>query len=151
MTKMKNISYRIRYHIAERKISQAKLAKVCGCSKGIIFSYVNGNCREENMDIKILKKMAVYFEKEEYYFCNEYLKFMDTVDVAKWLREKRIERNMTQRCFAASFDIPLNNYKAYEEGKVRLQFPYWENIVKLVLCQEKVQVKYDFFLIPVTD
>lgn len=126
--KMQHISYRLKYHMAEYRISQPELAQVCGCSIDTIFSYANGKCREENMDIGILKKIEAYFGKEEYYFCNEYLKFIDTVNVPEWLKRKRKERNMLQREFAAKLHIPLNNYKAYEAGIIRLQFRYWKEI-----------------------
>lgn len=130
--KMKHISYRLKYHMAEYRISQLELAKACGCSIDTIFSYANGKCREENMDIGILKKIAAYFGKEEYYFCNEYLKVIDTVNVPEWLKRKRKERNMLQREFAARLHIPLESYKAYEAGTIRLQFRYWKEIVRFL-------------------
>lgn len=136
--KMKYISCRIKYHMAKYKISQLKLAEVCGCSSDTIFSYANGKCREENMDIEILKKIAIQFEKEEYYFCNDYLKFMDTVNVAEWLKKKRKERNMTQRQFASKLHIPLEHYKVYEAGINRLQFRYWKAVEKLLLDKSEI-------------
>lgn len=123
--------------MAEYRIPQRELAKACGCSIDTIFSYANGKCREENMDIGILKKIAAYFGKEEYYFCNEYLKFIDTVNVPKWLKEKRKEQNMLQREFAARLHIPLDNYKVYEVGIIRLQFRYWKEIVRFLADKSK--------------
>lgn len=129
--KMEDISYRIRYHMAEHKISQPKLAEICGCTRDRIHVYVNGHCSEANMDVRILKKMALYFGKEEYYFCNDYLKFIDTVNVPEWLKERRMKYQMSQSKFAAFIGIPLQKYKLYEIGKVRLQGQYWENLKKI--------------------
>lgn len=123
--------------MAKNKISQSKLAEVCECSIDTIFSYANGKCREENMDISILKKIAMYFGKEEYYFCNDYLKFIDTENVTEWLKKKRKERNMTQRQFASKLHIPLEHYKVYEAGINRLQFRYWKVIEKLLSDKSK--------------
>lgn len=121
-------AYRLRYHMAEHKISQAHLARVCGCSRDTIYAYVNGECREENMNISVLKKAAVYFGKPPYYFCNEYLKFIDTTDVSGYLKAMRKESGMTQAKFAELYDIPLVRYKGYETGKVRLPFVYWKRL-----------------------
>ena len=41
---------------------------------------------------------------------------------------------MLQREFAARLHIPLNNYKAYEAGIIRLQFRYWKKIENLLTC-----------------
>lgn len=126
--KMQTISGRIRYHMKERGITRSILANRCGCSKDTIGSYMNGRCREEHMDISLLKKIADCLGQPEYYFCSEYLKFLDTKNTAAFLKEKRKEGGMTQRQFAAALEIPLNNYKKYESGHGRLPYRYWKRL-----------------------
>lgn len=123
-----DIASRIRRCMAEYKISQEGLAKACGCSTDKIYAYVNRKRLEENMDITVLKKIAAYFGKAPYYFCNEYLEFIDTQNVSAILKAMRKARQFTQRQFAELYDIPLIRYKGYENGKVQLQFPYWKRI-----------------------
>lgn len=123
-----SIAVRIKYHMAEMDISQQKLADVCGCHRDLIYSYIHGKCKEENMDISILKCMAQFFKKPTYYFCNEYLKFLDTENVPERLRSLRRKLEMTQREFSERYEIPLASYKGYEAGKTRLQYEYWKRI-----------------------
>lgn len=44
------------------------------------------------MNISVLKRLAKIFGQEEYYFCNEYLIFVDRVNVPAYLLEKRTKR-----------------------------------------------------------
>ena len=67
------------------------------------------------MQIPVLKSFAAYFDKDTYYFCNDYHKFIDTVDVVKLLKRLRKEKGVTQRRFAdelgvtrsSPYEIPL--------------------------------------------
>lgn len=119
---------RIQYHMAEQHVSREMLANACGCTKSLISSYIHGRCKEENMDISVLKDMAKYLKKETYYFCNEYLFFLDTEDVPECLREIRRKVAISQRKFAKLHDISLHRYKTYESGKVRLQYDAWKKL-----------------------
>lgn len=84
------------------------------------------------MNVQMLKKMAVYLGLDEYYFCNEYHKFIDSTDVPKLLKGTRREMGMSQRELAAAADIPLQSYKKYEEGRVRLPEKYWRALLDIL-------------------
>lgn len=81
------------------------------------------------MDIAVLKKMAVYFGMEAYYFCNEYHVFVDTTDVPEYLKGVRRAKEMSQREFCEVFQIPLAAYKKYETGAVRIPGKYYRVVV----------------------
>lgn len=125
-----SISARIRYQMQKAKISQPKLAKAVGLTRDRIYVYENGKIAEENMDIEILKRLAKYFGVDQYYFCNEYHVFMDTVDVPELLKHIREKSGLSQREFAKKKGIPPEAYKTYEGGKVRLQERYWKKLKK---------------------
>lgn len=125
-----SISARIRYQMQKAKISQSKLAKAVGLTRDRIYVYENGKIAEENMDIEILKRLAKYFGIDQYYFCNEYHVFMDTMDVPELLKRIREKSGLTQREFAKKKGIPLSAYKVYESGRVRLQEKYWKKLQK---------------------
>lgn len=120
-----SIASRIRYQMQKAGISQPKLAEAIGTTRDRIYTYENGKIEEQNMEIELLKKLARYFELDEYYFCNEYHVFMDTTDVPKVLKQLRGKKQMSQRQFAAKKNIPIAAYKSYESGKVRLAEKYW--------------------------
>gem|GEM_PF-3129678 len=126
-----SISVRIRYCMQKAKVPQYKLAGVIGYAKETLFNYMNGKIPEEHMNVHMLKKMAVYFGMDEYYFCNGYHKFMDSTDVPKFLKEIRRKMGMSQREFAAAAEIPLQSYKKYEEGWVRLPEKYWRALMDM--------------------
>ncbi len=123
-----SIASRIRYQMQKAKISQPKLAEAVGLTRDRIYTYENGKIAEEHMDIKILKKLAEYFEVDQYYFCNEYHIFIDTVDVPEVLKRLRKKKGMTQREFAKAEKIPLSAYEAYESGRARLAERYWKRL-----------------------
>lgn len=127
-TQMERISNRIKYHMMEKSISLHELARICNCSSDKIFSYAHGNCKEDKMDIETLKMIAEYFGQDKYYFCNEYLQFLDCVDGATFLKKKRKEYQMSQRDFAEMLSISVKKYKTYESGRIRIQYQVWEII-----------------------
>lgn len=129
----KSIALRIRYHMQRKKISQPKLAKAVGCSRDTIYRYENGIVPEGNMSIEILKKIADYFEVDQYYFCNDYHVFIDTTDdIPLLLKRTRKELGMTQRQFVAKYNIPLESYKKYETGDTVIAQKYWKNIISVI-------------------
>lgn len=120
-----SISVRLKYCMQRAKIPQCKLARDIGYSVDTVFKYINGKVSEEHMNIEMLKKIAIYMGMDEYYFCNEYHKFVDNTDIPKFLKETRKEMGMTQKEFASITNIPLQSYKKYEVGLVRLPEKYW--------------------------
>lgn len=80
------------------------------------------------MSIDLLKKIAAYLKKDTYYFCNDYLRFIDTADVPKELRKQRQEKGMSRKMFADAYGIRLDSYKRYEYGIGRLPYEYWKRI-----------------------
>lgn len=134
----KSIALRIRYHMQRKKISQPKLAKAVGCSRDTIYRYENGIVPEGNMSIEILKKIADYFEVDQYYFCNDYHVFIDTTDdIPLLLKRTRKELGMTQRQFVAKYNIPLETYKKCETGDTVIAQKYWENIISVITHMAK--------------
>lgn len=126
-----SISARIKFHLQKSKISYPKMAEAMECSRDMVFSYANGKIPEGHMDIAVLKKMAAYFGKETYYFCNEYHVFVDTVDVPEYLKRIRKAKEMSQKDFAVAFHIPLSAYKKYETGVVRIPEKYYRIIADI--------------------
>lgn len=104
----------------KEKVSQPKLAAAIGCSRDTIHYYTNAKVPESRMNIRLLKKMALYFGVEEYYFCNEYHVFIDTTDVPEYLKRVRKKNGMTQRQFVEILNISLSSYKCYEVGKMKI-------------------------------
>ncbi|MCC8046737.1 MAG: helix-turn-helix transcriptional regulator [Clostridiales bacterium] len=81
------------------------------------------------MNIDLLKQMAKEMELPEYYFCNEYHIFIENTDVSTFLQEMRLGLGLNQRKFAEKVDIPLDAYKTYEQGKIRIPMRYWKKIM----------------------
>ena len=123
-----DVAARIRYCMAEAGVTQSELARACGVGLDRINKYLNGHCREENMSIDLLKKIAAYLKKDTYYFCNDYLRFIDTADVPKELRKQRQEKGVSRKMFANTYGIRLDSYKRYEYGIGRLPYEYWKRI-----------------------
>lgn len=127
-----SISARIRYYARKEKVSQPELAKAIGCSRDTVFSYMNNKTSESHMDINVLKKLAEYFEVDEYYFCNAYHIFVDSENVPEILKELRRKEGATQKAFADMLEISLASYKNYEQGRIRLPERYWKKICSLL-------------------
>lgn len=110
------------------QISQMKLARETGIGRECIANYVNAEYPEKSMKIEILKKLAEFFHKDKYYFCNDYHIFLDTVDVRAFLQKKREKAKMSQRKFADKIGVSLQNYKYYERGNGYLPFEVWQKV-----------------------
>lgn len=119
---MDKICDRLRFEIYEKRISKAGLAREIGVSRDLIFDYTSRAYAEESMGVSVLKSLAKFFGKESYYFCNDYHRFIDTVEVREWLKDLRKNRGMTQRQFAGWIEIPVDRYKSYEQGRCRLPY-----------------------------
>ena len=127
----RSISTRIKYFMKKEKLSQPKLGAAIGCSRDTIFSYANAKIPEAHMNIQLLKKMALYFGVEEYYFCNEYHRFVDTTNVCEYLKRIRENNGMTQRQFVEILNVPLSSYKCYEVGKMKISEEAYHKLKKI--------------------
>lgn len=107
------------------QISQMKLAMDIGVSRDCIFDYTREDYPEKSMQVETLKRLAEYFEVDQYHFCNEYHRFIDTVNVGEYLKGRRKKAGMSQREFAESMNVALVSYKQYERGAVRIPEPIW--------------------------
>ena len=119
---MTKISDRINYELFDRRIPKVRLAREVGVGRDLVSSYTRENFPEESMQIPVLKSFAAYFGKDTYYFCNDYHKFIDTVDVVKLLKRLRKEKGVTQRRFADELGVTIAMYKTYEQGKSSLPY-----------------------------
>lgn len=128
---MTKISDRINRELFERRIPKARFAREVGVSRDLVSNYTKSSFSEESMQIAVLKSFAVYFGKDSYYFCNEYHKFIDTVDVVKLLKWLRRKQGITQKMFADGLGVTTVMYKAYEEGKSNLPYPVYLRLRKL--------------------
>lgn len=97
-------------------------------SRDVLFDYTNPDYPESSMQTQTLIKFAEYLGKDRYYFCNEYHKFLDTVNTGDFLRELRRDHKMTQKQFAYFLGITLESYKKYEEGRCRLSLKVFEKL-----------------------
>lgn len=125
---MDKICDRLRYALRKNGISYLKAAKDIGVSRDLVFDYTNPNYPEESMQVKTLIKFASYLGEEKYYFCNEYQRFLDTVNAGAFLRKLRKTHKMTQRQFAGYLEIPYCRYKTYESGKCKLPQEVFEGL-----------------------
>lgn len=125
---MDKICDRLRYSLRKNRISNMKAAKDLGVSRDLIFDYTNPNYLEKSMQVKTLIKFASYLGEEKYYFCNEYHRFLDTVDVGAFLKELRRKHAMTQKQFADYLEIPYYRYKTYESVKCKLPQEVFEGL-----------------------
>lgn len=128
---MTKISDRINYELFDRRIPKSRLAREVGVSRDLVGNYTRASFSEESMQISVLKSFAAYFSKDAYYFCNDYHRFIDTVDVVKLLKRLRQEKGMTQRMFAEELNVTLAMYKAYEVGKCRLTYSVYLRLREL--------------------
>ena len=119
---MTKISNRINYELLDRRIPKVRLARDVGVGRDLVSSYTKESFPEESMQIPVLKSFAAYFGKDTYYFCNDYHKFIDTVDVVKLLKRLRKEKGVTQRRFADELGVTIAMYKTYEQGKSSLPY-----------------------------
>ena len=117
---MERICNRLHYALIQKNVSANQAAKDIGVSRYLMSDYINYKYSEDSMQVETLIKFAEYFGEERYYFCNEYHRFLDSVDAGKLLRELRSEHNMTQREFAAYLEISHFRYKSYEEGRCKV-------------------------------
>ena len=127
---MDKICDRLRYELRKNGISYLKAAKDIGVSRDLVFDYTSPDYPEKSMQVNILVKFANYLGKEKYYFCNEYHRFLDTVDVGAFLKELRRKHEMTQKQFAVYLDISYYRYKTYENGKCKLPQEVFEKLRK---------------------
>ena len=117
---MDKICDRLRHSLCKNGISYQKAARDMKVSRDLVFDYTNPNYPEKSMQVKTLIKFADYLGLDKYYFCNEYHRFINTVDVGAFLLELRKKNEMTQKQFAAYLDIPYYRYKTYESGRCKL-------------------------------
>lgn len=125
---MDRICDRLRFALLEKGVSKQQAAREIGVSRDLVFDYTNCDYPEKSMQVDTLKKFAEYFRKEDYYFCNEYHCFLDTVDAGAFLREQRVRMRMTREQFAAYLEIPLSRYKAYAGGRCRIPEELFEKL-----------------------
>lgn len=128
---MTRISGRLNYELFDRRIPKARLAREVGVSRDLVSSYTKESFPEESMQIPILKSFAAYFGKDKYYFCNDYHRFMDTVDAAELLKRLREKKGVTQKMFADELGITETIYKAYEQGRSNLPYKVYLRLQKL--------------------
>ncbi len=119
-TDMDSICGRLRYALKQKKVSGGQAARDLGVSRDLVLAYTNYNYPEDSMQVKYLTKFAEYFGEERYYFCNEYHRFLDTVEADRMLLESREKCKMTQREYADHLGIPYYRYKSYEEGRCKI-------------------------------
>lgn len=128
---MTKISNRINYELLDRRIPKVRLARDVGVGRDLVSSYTKESFPEESMQIPVLKSFAAYFGKDTYYFCNDYHKFIDTVDVAKLLKRLRQKRGITQEMFAGELGVTTVMYKSYEQGKSNLPYQVYLRLRKI--------------------
>lgn len=128
---MTKISDRINYELFDRRIPKARLARDVGVSRDLVSNYTKESFSEEAMQISVLKSFAAYFGKDTYYFCNDYHKFLDTVDVVELLKRLRGKKGVTQKMFADELGVTIAMYKAYEQGKSCLPYSVYLRLRKL--------------------
>lgn len=127
---MEKISDRLRYALLEREISYQRAAKEMGVSRDLIFDYTNPEHSENSMQVETLIRFAEFLGEERYYFCNEYHKFLDQVDVGSLLKKLKKEHNMTRQQFASYLGIPFATYRTYESGKSRIPQVIFDRLKK---------------------
>ena len=127
---MDKICDRLRYSLRQNRIPYLRAAKDIGVSRDLVFDYTNPDYPEKSMQVKTLIKFADYLGEERYYFCNDYHRFLDTVDAGDFLRELRKKHEMTQRQFADCLGIPYYRYKTYESGKCKLPQEVFDKLGK---------------------
>lgn len=120
---------RIRFAMCMSQISQFKLASDIGVSRDCIIDYTSSDYPEKSMQVETLKKMALYFEKDIYYFCNDYHKFLDSEQGNRILRQKRKELHLTQPEYAERLGVKIGIYKRYEQGRTRIPENIWKMII----------------------
>lgn len=119
---MTRISGRINFELFDRRIPKSRFGREVEVGRDLVCNYTSKDFSEESMQIPVLKSFAAYFGKDTYYFCNDYHRFLDTVDVVKLLKRLRQERGITQRVFANELNITNVMYKSYEQGRSRLPY-----------------------------
>lgn len=128
---MTKISDRINRELFERRIPKARFAREVGVSRDLVCNYTRTSFAEESMQIPVLKSFAAYFDKDTYYFCNDYHKFIDTIDGMELLKRFRGKEAVTQKIFADKLGVTTAMYKAYEEGKCSLPYQVYLRLHKL--------------------
>lgn len=128
---MTRISGRISSELFDRRIPKARFAREVGVSRDLVCNYTRDNFPEESMQVPVLKSFAEYFNKDIYYFCNDYHKFTDRVDVGKLLKELRHKKGETQKIFADELGVTAVAYKVYEQGKCNLPYQVYLRLQKL--------------------
>ena len=122
------ISDRLRYAFRRKGVSYQRVSEELGIGKDLLRNYLNLNYCESSMQVEILLKLADYFGEEKYYFCNEYHKFIDTVNIGDFLRKTKQKYHMTRKEFAGYLGVTFSAYRTYESGKNRLPRNVFERL-----------------------
>ena len=127
---MDKICNRIRLALCMGQITRIKLAGDIGVSRDRVFDYLNPNYPEASMNVDVLKRMAEYFHKDQYYFCNSYHLFLDSGISFQILKEKRIQMKLTQKEYSEILGVKQAIYKKYEQGQARIPENVWKQIME---------------------
>lgn len=121
-----NISSKITRELKRQNFSKMEFASLCGINRDTVIRYTDKRLHESQMNVKILKQMEDVLKIERFSLCNDYHQFIDLTDGGAWIKEKRKFLGMTQREFAKMLNIPLQRYKAYEAGYVKVPYEVWK-------------------------
>ncbi len=127
---MSKVCDRIRLELYMCQKPKDKVVKEIGVSKDLLRDYINPAYLEKSMQPQTLIKMAEYFGKDKYYFCNDYHRFLNEVDGKAYLKGKREAQNMSQRQYANVLGISISRYKSYEEGRSKIPVELWKMLQK---------------------
>lgn len=119
---------RLRYAFRRKGVSCQRVSGELGLGKDLLHNYLSRNYCESSMQVEILIKLADYFGEETYYFCNDYHKFLATVDGGMFLRKMKQKYHMTRKEFAGYLGVSFSAYRAYESGKSRLPRNVFERL-----------------------
>lgn len=112
------VSDKLVYARLSQGITQQQIVEDLGIERSKLIRYENGQIAENNMDIHILKQIAVYCNKDKYFCCSPYHIFLDNNPGEK-IKLFRQSFGLNKKQWADKFRVSKKTVNYWESNKQR--------------------------------